>query len=125
MSMAFSVECRVPFLDHRLVEFAFSLEDEDKLRNGQTKYILRKSLEHILPRTTLARRDKQPFIGGEMAKWLRGPLAHLVNPVTFDGLGVIDEREARRILREFKAGNDHKRWLAWRLGNLNYWANHQ
>ena len=125
MSMAFSVECRVPFLDHRLVEFAFALDDEDRVREGQNKYILRKALERILPKATLARKDKQPFIGGEMAKWLRGPLRHLIDSKTFDGLGVIDEREARRNFQEFAAGNDAKSLLVWRLGNLSYWANHQ
>lgn len=125
MSMAFSVECRVPFLDHRLVEFAFALDDEDRVREGQTKFILRKSLEHILPKATLARKDKQPFIGGEMAKWLRGPLRHLIDSKSFDGIGVIDEREARRNIREFATGNDAKALLVWRLVNLSYWANHQ
>ena len=123
--MATSVECRVPFLDHRLVEFAFSLDDEDKIREGQRKYILRKALERILPRAISARSDKQRFPGGETARWLKGPLSHLIDPTTFDGLGVVDEREARRILREWQAGDDSKLWLAWRLGNLNYWAQHQ
>ena len=78
MSMAFSIECRVPFLDHRLVEFAFALDDEDKIRYGQSKYILRRSMEGIVPNAILARRDKQPFVGQEMASWLNGPLKHLI-----------------------------------------------
>jgi asparagine synthetase B (glutamine-hydrolysing) len=41
ISMAFSIESRVPFLDHRLIEFVHSLRDEDLLSLGQTKYILR------------------------------------------------------------------------------------
>jgi asparagine synthase (glutamine-hydrolysing) len=126
ISMAFSVECRVPFLDHRLVEFIFSLGDEDKISHGETKYILRRSLEKILPEAILARRDKQQFLGGEMAQWLRGPLKHLLElPVTFDGLGVIDERKARRVLRQFGEGDEKKVWLAWRLALLSYWASHQ
>ena len=125
MSMAFSVECRVPFLDHRLVEFAFALHDEDRVRDGQGKYILRESLRPILPRATLGRKDKQPFIGGEMSKWLRGPLNHLINPKSFDGLGLIDEREARRVFQDFAAGNDAGALRVWRLANLSYWASHQ
>jgi asparagine synthase (glutamine-hydrolysing) len=42
-AMAFSIESRVPFLDHRLVEFVFSLPDEDKIRMSETKHILRHS----------------------------------------------------------------------------------
>lgn len=125
MSMAFSVECRVPFLDHRLIEFAFALSDEDRMRDGQGKYILRESLRPILPKAILARKDKQPFIGGEMSKWLRGCLSHLVNAQSFDGLGLIDEREARRVFQEFSAGNDAEALRVWRLANLSYWANRQ
>lgn len=126
MSMAFSVECRVPFLDHRLVEFVFSLSDEDKIWEGESKYILRRSLENILPGAILGRRDKQPFLGGEMATWLRGPLKHFMeSPMTFDGLGIIDEREARRVLMEFQKGDENMAWMAWRLAVLNYWVNHQ
>ena len=126
MSMAFSIECRVPFLEHRLVEFAFSLDDEDKIREGQTKFILRKSLEKILPRAILERKDKQGFVGGEMTRWLRGPLKHLIeSPMTFDGLDVVNEREARGILQKFREGDDRMALWAWKLATLNYWANHQ
>ena len=47
--MAFSIESRVPFLDHRLVEFVFSIADTDKFSNGETKKILRDSMRGILP----------------------------------------------------------------------------
>ena len=126
MSMAFSIECRVPFLDHRLVEFAFALDDEDKIREGQSKYILRKSMEGIVPNAILARRDKQPFLGQEMASWLNGPLKHLIElPMSFDGIDVINEREARQVVRDFREGDRSKTWLVWRLAMLNHWANCQ
>jgi asparagine synthase (glutamine-hydrolysing) len=60
-SMAFSIESRVPFLDHRLVEFTLSLENEYKLHNGWTKYILRRATESILPKEISYRRDKIGF----------------------------------------------------------------
>ena len=126
MSMAFSIECRVPFLDHRLVEFAFALDDEDKIRDGQGKYILRRSMEGIVPNTILARRDKQPFIGQEIAGWLNGPLKHLIErPMSFDGIDVINEREVRRVVRKFREGDRSKTWLVWRLAMLNHWASDQ
>ena len=126
MSMAFSIECRLPFLDHRLVEFAFALDDEDKIREGQSKYILRRSMEGIVPAAILARRDKQPFVGQEMASWLSGPLKHLIErPMTFDGIDIINEREARQIVRDFREGDRSQTWLVWRLAMLNYWANRQ
>jgi asparagine synthase (glutamine-hydrolysing) len=123
MSMAFSIECRVPFLDHRLVEFAFALDDEVKIRDGQSKYILRKSMEGIVPQAILSRREKQPFVGEEMASWLAGPLKHLIErPMRFDGIEIINEREASRVVRDFKEGDRSKTWLVWRLATLNFWS---
>ena len=57
-SMAHSVEVRLPFLSHKLVEFLFSLPDEYLLQSGWTKYILRKSLEDTLPPEIAWRKDK-------------------------------------------------------------------
>ena len=57
-SMAHSREIRLPFLDHKIVDFVFSLPDSFKLKNGFTKWILRKSTEHILPPSITWRRDK-------------------------------------------------------------------
>jgi asparagine synthase (glutamine-hydrolysing) len=126
MSMAFSIECRVPSLDHRIVEFAFALEDEDKIKNGQTKYILRQAMEGIVPQAILTRRDKQPFVGQEMAAWLDGPLKYLVErPMRFDGVDIINEREVRRVVQDYKQGDRSKTWLVWRLATLNFWASCQ
>jgi asparagine synthase (glutamine-hydrolysing) len=60
-SMAHSVEARVPFLDHRLVEFAFRLPGDYKIRGAETKHVLREGLKGILPEAILARRDKVGF----------------------------------------------------------------
>jgi asparagine synthase (glutamine-hydrolysing) len=126
MSMAFSIECRVPFLDHRLVEFAFALDDEDKIQGGQSKHILRKSMEGIVPQAILTRRDKQPFVGEEMAVWLAGPLRHLIErPMRFDGIDIINEHAVRRVVCDFRQGDRSNTWLVWRLATLNFWANCQ
>jgi asparagine synthase (glutamine-hydrolysing) len=60
-SMAFSIESRVPFLDHRLVDYALSLEKEYKLHYGWTKYILRKAAKPYLPEEIIYRKDKIGF----------------------------------------------------------------
>lgn len=60
-SMAHSVEVRLPFLDHRLVEFVFSLPNEFKLNDGWTKYILRKAFDGRLPDKITWRRNKVGF----------------------------------------------------------------
>lgn len=61
-SMAFSIESRVPFLDHRLVEFSIALNNDWKIKNGWTKYILRKSSESILPKEVVWRKYKMGFL---------------------------------------------------------------
>lgn len=60
-SMAFSIESRAPFLDHRLVEFCFSLPFDEKIRDGWTKSILRRALVDDLPQSVLQRTRKLGF----------------------------------------------------------------
>src|SRR5215470_12678007 len=70
MSMATSVESRVPFLDHKLVEFTCRLPERLKLRGGTTKYILRESMKGILPDAILSR-SKMGF-PVPIGAWFRG-----------------------------------------------------
>jgi len=60
-SLHFSIEGRYPFLDHRLVEFAFSLPENIKIHHGWLKYILRKTFHNLLPHEIIWRKDKQGF----------------------------------------------------------------
>ncbi len=69
-SMMHSVESRVPFLDYRLVEFGLSLPDELKIKNGITKHILRKALQHELPPSIYARHGKLGFPAPE-SEWMK------------------------------------------------------
>ncbi len=74
MSMAVSIEARVPFLDHRLVEFAFRIPQQLKIKNGVPKYIMKKAAEGIIPENIIYRR-KQGF-AAPSSEWLRsGKLA--------------------------------------------------
>src|SRR5947199_991347 len=72
--MAFSIETRLPFLDYRLVEFVFSLPDEQRLEGTTTKAILRRSLGDRIPSPVLERRDKMGF-ETPSDLWLRGRFA--------------------------------------------------
>ena len=77
MSMATSVESRVPFLDHKLVEFTCSLPERLKLRGGTTKYILRESMKDVLPEAILSR-SKMGF-PVPIAAWFRGAYRSVID----------------------------------------------
>ena len=72
-SMAVSLEAREPLLDHRLIEFAASLPEGLRLKRGQGKWLLKKTMQRYLPDEILYR-PKQGFVT-PISQWLRGPLA--------------------------------------------------
>jgi len=76
-SMAHSLEARVPFLDHRLVEWAAGLPDSARLSGGESKVILRRAFADRLPSSILTRR-KQGF-DLPLAQWMRGPLREVAS----------------------------------------------
>lgn len=82
-SMAFSIESRVPFLDHRLVEYSLALPDRNKIRDGWSKYVLRKAINKSLPDEVVWRKDKKGFITPQQ-DWknkLKPQLREFVNDV--------------------------------------------
>jgi asparagine synthase (glutamine-hydrolysing) len=76
MSMAHSIEARVPLLDHKLVEFAATIPPKLKLRNGTTKDIFKRAMRGILPDEVLNRRKRGFAI--PLGRWFRGRLAGFV-----------------------------------------------
>ncbi|MBE9059134.1 asparagine synthase (glutamine-hydrolyzing) [Sphaerospermopsis sp. LEGE 08334] len=86
MSMAWSREIRVPFLDYRLVDMLSNLPIELKLRSGWTKYIFRRAISPFLPQEIAWRKDKQGFINPE-SQWLKSSLkAEVLNYFEEDSL---------------------------------------
>lgn len=73
MSMAWSREVRLPFLDYRIIEFLLRLKTDKKLYKGWTKYILRKMMESDLPEEIIWRKDKQGFVNPQ-EEWLKNDL---------------------------------------------------
>jgi asparagine synthase (glutamine-hydrolysing) len=72
-SMASGVEVRLPFLDHELVEFLFSLPSHFKIREGWTKWLLRISMEGLLPQEIVWRKDKTGYEAPQRA-WMENPV---------------------------------------------------
>ena len=87
--MAFSVESRLPFLDYRLVEFALSLPDDFKIKNGKRKFILRESMKHILPKQVYQRYDKLGFPTPELHN--NKEFYHLLKRAIASSRGIINE----------------------------------
>lgn len=76
MSMAVSLECRVPLLDHQLFELAASIPQSVKLRGGRLKHVMKRALSDVLPRDILER--KKRGFGTPMGAWFKGALAPLL-----------------------------------------------
>ena len=118
-SSAFSIEARVPFLDHKLVELVMSYPNEDKINKGYTKYILRQALADVLPKDIAERRDKKGFVTPGEVLWLRNELKWLLDlPLKLD---FVNAKMYQSEIKRFKAGdNSHAKWL-WGMVSLNYW----
>ncbi|PSM18306.1 asparagine synthase (glutamine-hydrolyzing) [Nitratireductor sp. StC3] len=76
ISMSVSLEARVPFLDHELVDFTFDIPEEWKTKNGTAKYLLKKAVEGLIPHELIYR--KKMGFGAPMADWLRGSFGERV-----------------------------------------------
>ena len=123
MSMAASIESRVPFLDHHLVEFASRLPARMKLRGFTTKRILRQAVRDILP-VEILRRKKMGF-PVPFGSWMRGPWKDVAREVLLDvrsrQRGVIDPLAVERLMSAHAAGTTDGADAIWTLLNLELW----
>jgi asparagine synthase (glutamine-hydrolysing) len=121
-SMAFALEVRPPLLDHRVVAFAFRLPRRLRIRNGESKWLLRRVLDRYVPRD-LVERPKMGF-GVPLADWLRGPLRDwaedMLDPVRFGG-GLIDVGAARALWQEHLRGGRNWAYALWTLLMFEAW----
>ena len=123
MSMAASIESRVPFLDHQLVEFASGLPARMKLRGLTTKWILRQAVRDILPPEILTR--KKMGFPVPFGVWMRGPWKELARDVLLDPRsrqrGIIDADAVERLISAHAAGHTNGADAIWSLLNLELW----
>lgn len=122
MTMAHAVELRVPFLDHHLVEWAFSLPDRYKVRGGAGKWLLRRAVRDRVPRFVLER-PKKGF-GTPTAAWLRTGLHDLLRASLFGARSFardrFDLRFVEALVSRHRAGEDLAAEL-WPLLSLELW----
>jgi asparagine synthase (glutamine-hydrolysing) len=123
MTMAASIEARMPFMDHELAAYVSSLPDHYRVRGRQTKWILREAMKRLLPEAILER----PKVGFRVPvnEWFRGPMRdYLYDHLTGPGSRTRDyyNRVALdRILTEHVQGQQNNEKLLWSLLNLEIW----
>jgi asparagine synthase (glutamine-hydrolysing) len=123
MSMAVSLESRVPLLDHQLMEFAATVPSSLKLRGRTSKYLLRRILERRVP-SAIVNGPKHGFTV-PVGEWLRGPLASMTTDLLFDGRlasrGLFRADGLRRLWNEHRTGRRDHRHRLWSLLMLELW----
>lgn len=123
ISMSESLEARVPFLDHDLVDFTFDIPEEWKTRNGVAKYLLKKAVEGVIPHELIYR--KKMGFGAPMADWLRGSFGTRVeSEIMSSGLlkrGFFNEAFIRGLFAAHRSKRDDTSLQIWTLYNLTAW----
>ena len=122
-AMAVSLEVRAPFLDPRVAQFAASLPLEYKLKGNKGKYILKKAVEPLLPKTIL-KRPKKGF-GIPIAEWLKGRLNPLMRdllaPERLKNQGLFNEAYVQRLIREHETNVASHHKQLWTLLVFQLW----
>jgi asparagine synthase (glutamine-hydrolysing) len=122
MSMAASIESRVPFLHHTFVERVVAIPTRCKLRGWRTKAVLREAVRGLVPKTILQR--KKMGFPTPIGRWLRGPFSGVVDDLVLSqrsmARGIFRPEALRRLAAEHQAGANHGQRL-WLLANLELW----
>jgi asparagine synthase (glutamine-hydrolysing) len=124
-TMAASLEVRVPFLDHELVDYCMRIPGFRKVPRGKKKWLLKKSLQEVVPDNVL--HGKKTGFGVPFGYWLRGSL----KPLFFDHLaqfqrtrpGVLEEKTIRAWFAEHATRQRDRSFLLWKILNFMIWAN--
>ena len=123
MTMATSVEARVPFLDRKLVEFAMTVPREMKYRDGETKHVLKRALGPIIPDRVLKRKKKG--FGAPINEWMLDRLGGFVEDTLFNSSlrrrELFDYDFIKRLLDDHRAGRVNYSFYLWSLLNLSLW----
>ncbi len=124
MSMACSIESRVPFLDHPFVEFAASVPDHMKIRNGAGKYIMKRAVEDLLPRDIIYR--KKMGFPTPLRKWLLDDRAEPLFALLLDKRRLLAEYAdlgyVETLIYRQRSRTEDATDRLWRLLNLQIWG---
>ena len=122
-AMAHSLETRIPFLDHRLFEFAWRLPSRMKIRDGEGKWLLRQLLGRYLPKHAVAK-PKMGF-GVPLHEWLRGPLRdwaeELIDEKRLREEGYFEPEPIRAMWRSHQSGLTNDQYALWDILMFQAW----
>ena len=125
MSMAEGVETRVPYLDIDLVEFAQYLNPKFKLKNGETKFILKKVAERYLPKEIIYR-PKTGF-GAPVRKWVKEDMSEMINSYLSEAKiikhGIFDYQEVKKLIDRNSKGKIDASYNIWSILAITSWIN--
>jgi asparagine synthase (glutamine-hydrolysing) len=125
MSMHHGLEVRVPFLDHKFLEFCATIPPEMKLRWTRKKHLLKKAVRDHLPREVITHR-KQGFVG-PMARWLKNELKpFVIETLSEENLrkhALLNPATVQKVLREHFAGREIHDTLIWSMVIFQTWFN--
>lgn len=123
LSMLHSLEVRVPFLDHKLMEYCATIPPELKLKRFQKKYLLRKGAQDLLPQEVLNHK-KQGFVG-PLSSWLKADLREYTERALSEPVlrrqGIFNPETVKRVLEEHYAGRENNETLIWMLLVFQVW----
>jgi asparagine synthase (glutamine-hydrolysing) len=123
MTMANSVEARVPFLDHELVEFAMALPPQMQVRDGRGKYLLKRAVRGLLP-SEIVNREKQGFVA-PVAEWFRDELGararREIRESSLAERGLLDYEAIDGLWRAHRAGRGDWAFQLWNIYNVSAW----
>lgn len=123
VTMSESLEARVPFLDHELVEFTMDIPEAWKTRNGEAKYLLKKAVEDLIPHNIIYR--KKMGFGAPMADWLRGDFGRQAEKAVLGSSllrrGHFNVKHIRQLFDDHRSSRRDNSLYLWTLFNLTSW----
>ena len=120
-SMTFSIEARVPFIEHRLIEFVMKVPAVYKIHNGWSKHLLRNAMEGVLPKDIQWRKDKMGFVTPEEA-WIQNLRPHFVNLIRQQAFRSARFTDMKKFIDHFDRGSvSLSSSDIWRFLNLEFW----
>lgn len=124
LSMAYSIELRLPLLDHRLVELGFNMPTDYYFLEGRSKGIIRRAFEGLMD--DAVRLATKRSIQAPQAQWLRHPalvpyVEEILNSDSFASRGMIDVAKAKAAFARFRGGEGDNSFFVWQWINLEEW----